>query len=92
MATVPVLGEPQFQAKVRVLKLHGSLNWWGGLVLKGGRAFFTTSGNSLGERPVIPVIETEALGYKDVVDPKCPPRTARCPHDDAAVSEEGVLF
>lgn len=73
----PMLDEPETQAKVPVLKLHGSVNWWGALFgghISGG---FSLSGPSLGERPVIPHYEMKALGYDSLRDPRCPEKTAR---------------
>ena len=50
------------QSKVAVLKLHGSINWWG--VIFGGSRGFGHSSNSLGSRPVIFCQrDFEFLGY-----------------------------
>ena len=50
------------QSRVSVLKLHGSINWWG--VIFGGSKGFGHSSNSLGTRPVIFCQrDWESLGY-----------------------------
>ena len=50
------------QSRVTVLKLHGSMNWWG--VFFGGSKSFGHSSNGLGTRPVIFCQhDWESLGY-----------------------------
>ncbi len=59
-------------SRVKVLKLHGSTNWWG--TIFGGRTgFFQGGPNSLPDRPVILYpLDFEFLGYsKELCDPLC---------------------
>src|SRR5260370_2165491 len=60
---------------VRVLKPHGSTNWWGSLF--GGALGYGAAHNSIGEGPVFffdP--DFEFLGHKGVRDPKAPSSSA----------------
>ncbi len=59
------------RSRVAVLKLHGSINWWG--INTWGRGYGLASSASLCPRPVILCgSDFEALGYPDVLgDPKC---------------------
>lgn len=66
------------QSKVRLLKLHGSTNWWG-TVFNGMRGFFQGGPNAFPSRPVILFGDDfEFLGYpKEFADPLCPLRESR---------------
>jgi hypothetical protein len=61
---------------VKVLKLHGSTNWWG--LIFGGQTFGTSVvQDSVGQRPVLFFeADYEFLGDTGVCDPKAPPRAA----------------
>jgi hypothetical protein len=61
-------------SKLKVLKLHGSINWWG--IIFGGNtrgASVSTDHGSLGRRPTIFFrSDFESLGYPDqLCDPEC---------------------
>lgn len=57
--------------KVRVLKAHGSTNWWGSVF--GGSQGFSAVSNSIGYRPVLYFEpDFEFLGYHGIRDPKSP--------------------
>jgi hypothetical protein len=60
------------QSKVRVLKLHGSTNWWG-TIFNGNRGFFQSGPNALPYRPVILFPKDfEFLSYpSELSDPLC---------------------
>ena len=58
-------------SKVKILKLHGSTNWWG--LIFGGRTGFGQASDSLGPRPTIFFLpDLEFLGYPgEFRDPQC---------------------
>ena len=61
---------------VKLLKLHGSINWWA--VLFGGRAsgcFSLSSRGATGYRPVLTPSDLESLGYSGLIDPLYPSNT-----------------
>jgi hypothetical protein len=62
-------------SQVRVLKLHGSTNWWGSLF--GGATGYGAVQSSVGERPVL-FFEPDFmyLGYEGLRDPKAPANSA----------------
>lgn len=58
-------------SSVKLLKLHGSTNWWGSIF--GGAQGFSAVQDSIGERPTLffdP--DFQFLGYTDLRDPKAP--------------------
>jgi hypothetical protein len=58
-------------SKVKILKLHGSTNWWGP-IFGGMRGFFQAGPTSLPTRPVIlSSKDFEFLGYGCLGDPSC---------------------
>lgn len=61
---------------VKLLKLHGSINWWA--VLFGGRTrgcFSMPSRGAMGCRPAMTPDDLGSLGYSGVTDPLYPSRT-----------------
>ena len=66
------LGIPTMpRSQVRVLKLHGSVNWLE-LAFRGQTGFFQSPPNLLGDRPIILPGEFDFLGYRGVRDPLGP--------------------
>ena len=65
---------------VKLLKLHGSVNWLA-LLFGGAKAgaFAVGSGGAFGERPVIPQNELAFLGRPDLRDPAFPDKSAALP-------------
>jgi hypothetical protein len=57
-------------SRVKVLKLHGSVNWWGSL-FQGRKGFFQVAGNVFGDRPIrLDSNDFEYLGCSGVRDPE----------------------
>jgi len=56
---------------VKVLKLHGSTNWWGSIF--GGARGFSVAQDSIGDRPLLYFDpDFRYLGYADLRDPRAP--------------------
>lgn len=72
-----VLPQPEHRARVPVLKLHGSINWWAALFEGRTSGFSAVALPALGLRPVIPDYHFQALGCPELRDPKCPKQTVR---------------